>query len=95
MSEERLNFYGMKGEFGCFSNFSRFPFKLKNRTWQTSEHYFQAQKFVGTKYENTLAECKTPKAAKNMGRRRTLPLRRDWEEKKLDIMEEALAAKFG
>jgi ribA/ribD-fused uncharacterized protein len=30
-----------------------------------------------------------------MGKKRTLPLRVDWEEVKVDIMEEALMAKFG
>jgi len=33
-------------------------------------------------------------AAARMGRQRSLPLRRDWEEVKFDVMEDALWAKF-
>ncbi len=43
-----INFYSTTGEHGCFSNFSRHPVRLKGKLWLTSEHYFQAQKFVDT-----------------------------------------------
>lgn len=32
--------------YGCFSNFSAHGFMLDDLYWSTSEHYFQAQKFV-------------------------------------------------
>ncbi|AMV24280.1 Swarming motility protein YbiA [Gemmata sp. SH-PL17] len=38
--------------------------------------------------------CKRPSDAANMGRSRKLPLRRDWESVKDQIMLDALRAKF-
>src|SRR4051794_34231194 len=43
-----IHFYGVSDAYGCLSNFSPHPVKLKGKTWPTSEHYFQAQKFAGT-----------------------------------------------
>jgi ribA/ribD-fused uncharacterized protein len=89
-----IHFYSTTGEFGCFSNFSRHPVFLKGKRWSTSEHYFQAQKFAGTEHEEAVRLCKTPREAANLGRSRKLPLRRDWEAVKEDVMLEALRAKF-
>ena len=89
-----INFYSTTGEYGCFSNFSRHPITLKGKRWPTSEHYFQAQKFAGTEHEEEVRKCKTAREAANMGRSRKLPLRRDWEGVKDQIMLEAVRAKF-
>ena len=84
-----------KGEpYGEFSNFAPFPFQLNGRTWPTTEHYFQAQKFTGTDYEETIRQTKSPMIAARLGRSRAHPLRPDWESIKDDIMREALQAKF-
>ena len=87
-------FYRTGDAFGEFSNFSPFPFELKGRLWPTIEHYFQAQKFAGTAYEETIRETKSPMIAARFGRSRSHPLRPDWESVKDDIMREALVAKF-
>ena len=55
-------FYRVSEPYGEFSNFSPHPIKLKGLTWPTSEHYFQAQKFVGTEHEEA-ADQKTEAAA--------------------------------
>jgi len=34
-------------EFACFSNFSSFKVKWKGRIWPTSEHAYQASRFLG------------------------------------------------
>lgn len=36
-------------EFYCFSNFSSFSVNWKGRLWQTSEHAYQASRFMGEK----------------------------------------------
>lgn len=54
--------------YGCFSNFSPHGFILNELYWTTSEHYFQAQKFVGTPYLEKVRQTKTPSYAANMGR---------------------------
>ena len=60
----------------------------------TSEHYFQAQKFCGTEYEEMIRLLDNPMKAAEMGRNRDLPLRADWEEVKADVMRNAVLAKF-
>lgn len=91
---QTINFYSTKAEYGCFSNFSRHSIELKGETWETSEHYFQAQKFAGTKHESEVRKAKGPREAADMGRDRQRPLRPDWEKVKDDIMREAVIAKF-
>ena len=80
--------------YGCFSNFSAHGFMLDELYWTTSEHYFQAQKFVGTPYLEKVRQTKTPKEAANMGRNRSLPLRMDWNQVKDDVMRKAVLQKF-
>jgi ribA/ribD-fused uncharacterized protein len=89
-----INFYSVSGEYGCFSNFSPHPVTLKGKTWPTSEHYFQAQKFAGTPDEEEVQQAKSPMIAARMGRSRKRPLRTDWESVKDSIMHEAVLAKF-
>ncbi|MBD2514762.1 NADAR family protein [Nostoc sp. FACHB-973] len=80
--------------YGCFCNFSAHGFKLDNFYWQTSEHYFQAQKFVGTPYFEKVQQAKTPLEAANIGGDRSLPLRPDWRQVKDEFMYKAVLAKF-
>jgi N-glycosidase YbiA len=89
-----IRFYSVSGEYGCISNFSPHPIVLKGRTWPTSEHYFQAQKFAGTSDEEEVRQAKSPRVAARMGRSRKRPLRKDWEAVKDQIMYEAVRAKF-
>jgi ribA/ribD-fused uncharacterized protein len=89
-----INFYSTTGEYGCFSNFSKHPIHLDGKRWPTTEHFFQAQKFRGTEHEEAVRLCKTAREAANMGRSRKLPLRRDWEGVKDQVMFEAVRAKF-
>lgn len=89
-----IHFYSVSGEYGCFSNFSPHPIKLKGKTWPTSEHFFQAQKFAGTPDEKEVRLAKSPMIAARMGRSRKRPLRKDWESVKDQIMHEAVLAKF-
>jgi hypothetical protein len=92
--ETVINFYSTQGEHGCFSNFSRHSIFLAGKRWPTSEHFFQAMKFKGTEHEEKVRLCKTPSKAADMGRSRKLPLRRDWESVKDQVMLEAVRAKF-
>lgn len=91
---ETINFYSTKGEYGCFSNFSRHPIKFDGETWPTSEHCYQAKKFAGTNHEIKIRKASSPKEAANMGRDKNRPLREDWEQVKDDIMRQIVRAKF-
>jgi ribA/ribD-fused uncharacterized protein len=91
-----IEFYSPEDPYGCFSNFSAHPIVLDGKHWPTTEHYFQAQKFVGTEdaYVETIREAKSPAIAARLGRSREHPLRRDWEGVKDEIMRRAVLAKF-
>ncbi|KAM3107310.1 NADAR family protein [Phormidesmis sp. 146-33] len=80
--------------YGCFSNFSAHGFMLDELYWATSEHYFQAQKFVNTPFLEKVRQTKTPKDAANMGRDRALPLRSDWNQVKDEVIRKAVLQKF-
>jgi hypothetical protein len=88
-----LNFYRTGDVYGEFSNFAAYPIELQGRTWPTTEHYFQAQKFAGTAHEETIRLADSPSKAARLGRH-LHPLRPDWETVKEDIMRQALHAKF-
>ena len=98
MSEQQgrrvIHFYSTRAEYGYFSNFSAHPIQVKGRTWPTAEHYFQAQKFADTPYEEEIRRANSPMIAARLGRSRKHPLRRDWEGVKDAVMREAVLAKF-
>ncbi|MCK6623689.1 MAG: NADAR family protein [Anaerolineae bacterium] len=89
-----MRFTRVKDKYGFLSNFARSPILLKGKLWPSVEHYFQAQKFAGTQYEDEIRTAISPAAAAVMGRDRSKPLRLDWESVKLEIIREALWAKF-
>ena len=89
-----IYFYSTIDEYGCFSNFAPYGFELDGKYWRTVEHYFQAQKFAGTVYEERVRIAATPADAAFIGRRRDLLLREDWEAVKDDIMRRAVLQKF-
>ena len=89
-----IYFYKINDEYGCFSNFAHYGFELDGKWWMTSEHYFQAQKFCGTEYEEIIRLLDNPMKAAEMGRNRSLTLREDWEQVKDEVMRKAVYAKF-
>ncbi len=89
-----IYFYKVNDEYGCFSNFAHYEFELDGKRWMTSEHYFQAQKFFGTKYEEKIRLLDNPMKVATMGRNHDLPLRDDWEQIKDEVMRKAVYAKF-
>lgn len=91
---DTINFYSTTGQYGCFSNFSKHPVALGGTIWPTSEHYFQAMKFAGTKDVQDVFNAPTPTLAASIGRDKTRPLRSDWEQVKDDVMRKVVLAKF-
>ncbi|XXF76217.1 NADAR family protein [Myxococcaceae bacterium GXIMD 01537] len=91
-----IEFYSVGDAYGCFSNFSAHPITLAGKRWPTTEHYFQAQKFVGTDdaYVEEIRSARSPMIAARLGRSRKHPLRRDWESVKDEVMRQAVLAKF-
>lgn len=93
-TEHDIRFYSVSGEFGEFSNFAPYSIKLDGKRWPTSEHYFQAQKFLDPAHQEEVRAAKSPMIAARMGRSRQRPLRKDWESSKDHVMRKAVLAKF-
>lgn len=92
-----IYFYRVDEPYGCFSNFSPHPIYLEGWYWRTVEHYYQAQKFVGTAQEfliPVIRNVDTPMAAAEIGRDRNHRCRADWEQVKLKIMWQGVLTKF-
>jgi len=90
----QILFYKPTDPYGSFSNFSDHAITIDDREWPTVEHYFQAQKFKGTEFEEDIRLSPTPMEAKISGQDRKKPLRSDWETVKDDVMRLAVYEKF-
>ncbi|KAI8802590.1 hypothetical protein BJ742DRAFT_858297 [Cladochytrium replicatum] len=88
-------FYGRDNAWGQFSNFYPAVIELDGKIWPTTEHYFQAQKFPDQPaLMEKIRKATSPGGAASLGRKRTFPLREDWEDVKENVMRKALRAKF-
>lgn len=85
-------FYGIKDEFGEFSNWYYSQFDLDGKTWRTSEHRYMYKKTTDKDEAQKIWKAKTPAEAKRLGRK--VRLRSGWEGMKFNIMVEACYAKF-
>jgi N-glycosidase YbiA len=83
----RVLFYG--GEFGyCFSNFAAFSIVWRERTWQTSEHAFQA---AGFDNENIVEEIFTATSAHDalmLAIKYQDQMRPTWDAEKYEVMKD-------
>ena len=91
-----IKFYNRDDPYYEFTNFYSAPIEVDRKTWPTTEHYFQAQKFVGTPYEEQIRHLPRPRQAFDFTRdpRVSRWRRNDWESIKEHVMYKALLAKF-
>ena len=94
MKVKEIKFYKVNDDYGFMSNFAPYPFSDGSRIWTTSEHYFQAQKFLVPQIQEKIRQIVSPMDAALEGRNRQNPLRPDWEEVKDEVMLQALRMKF-
>lgn len=92
--EPILDFYSVKNAYGEFSNFALFPIVVDGLLWPTSEHYYQAQKFLEQELKERVRAARTPFLAAQIGRDPSLPMRQDWDDVKDAVMFKVLQAKF-
>lgn len=78
------------------SNCVTASFVLDNQRWKSSEHYYQAHKFIDTdpEYAKVIAATNSSVAVAKLGRDAKHPIDPNWETKKEDVMLRALRAKF-
>lgn len=55
-----IHFYSENADYACFSNFSLHPVVIEGVTYLTTEHYFQAQKFMDKKIIKKIISAKKP-----------------------------------
>ncbi|WP_009631320.1 NADAR family protein [Synechocystis sp. PCC 7509] len=92
-----IYFYKVNEPYGCFSNFSPHSIELQGETWQTVEHYYQAQKFIGSldeKLASIIKAASTPEQAAALGRDCSRQLRSNWQQVKTQVMRLAVLQKF-
>jgi len=89
-----IRFHRVADPYGELANFAPYPILLGGARWPTSEHYFQAQKFVGTPHEEEIRTTTSPMVAARKARNRSRPLRPDWERVRNAVMLRAVDAKF-
>ncbi|BAZ42522.1 hypothetical protein NIES4101_84910 [Calothrix sp. NIES-4101] len=92
-----IYFYKSGDAYGCFSNFSPHGIEMEGFFWATVEHYYQAQKFVGSVDEYIIPSihaAKTPEIAAALGRNCDRCLRPDWDIVKISVMQKAVLQKF-
>ena len=91
---QTIKFYSVSDKYGEFSNFAEYSITIKKKRYPTTEHYFQSQKFADKKDQEQIRKANSPMLAASMGRDRKRKLRRDWDSARLNVMREALLAKF-
>ncbi|MGK7938906.1 MAG: NADAR family protein [Crocosphaera sp.] len=93
-----IYFFSKTNQWYELSNFYSFGFVDEDGLyWSTVEHYFQAMKFPDEKYREYREKIRlseTPGKAKKLGQTRQIPLRKDWESFKEEVMLYALRKKF-
>lgn len=89
-----IGFY--EREFYVFSNFSSFQVKWKGRSWMTSEHAYQASRFMGKKPKvvEQIFKAKSADAAYKLAQKHKGANFEDYREQDLKDMESILRCKL-
>lgn len=90
----QIKFWKTSHEHGYMSNFSKHSFQTNGVTYKTSEHYYQSMKFTNPEERQLVIDAPSAREAADIGRRRDLELRSDWDDIKDSIMFDALMFKF-
>ncbi|WP_338137336.1 NADAR family protein [Vibrio kanaloae] len=87
-------FYEPEDPNGYLSNFAACPIKVDDKVWATSEHYYQAMKFVSEALRNTIFEASTPAEAFSLSRYYEGQVREDWYDIRVEVMQFIVTEKF-
>lgn len=91
-----IRFLKIRDPYGFLSNFYPVSFEWKGRTWATSEHAYQAAKFLDTdpEWASKIEASNDPWEARNMGQSRKHPIPDDWDERRVEVMLDIVRTKF-
>jgi ribA/ribD-fused uncharacterized protein len=93
-SVEPIYFYTRSMPYFELSNFCPPGLEADGVYWPTVEHYFHAQKFLDSSFRERIRRAASPKDARELGRSRKYPIRRDWDAVRESVMLYALRRKF-
>lgn len=94
-TEMQIDFYRERDDYGYMSNFSKHSFiDSFGRYWLTSEHYYQAMKFLNHEDQEYVRTATDPMMAKTRGQERRESFVHNWEDIKVGVMLDALRYKF-
>ena len=79
-------------KFNLLSNFSQLPILFNGITFRSIEHAYQTMKTDDLEWRQKIIDAPTPGKAKRIGKK--APLRANWDDIKVDIMEHLLRIKF-
>lgn len=80
-------------QYRFLSNFWETPVEFEGTVYPSAEHAYQAAKTLEPEYRESVLLTPTPGKAKRMGKH--VPIRPDWDDVKLEVMETILRDKFG
>jgi len=96
-SENSIKFYEPEGSHGWMSNFFPSPITIENRTYPTTEHYYQSRKFSLPETKDimeAIIKAPTPGEAFKLSRLHEAKIREDWNVHKKRDMFRAVIFKF-
>lgn len=89
-----IKFYSENQKWGEFSNFALYKITIGNKTWPTSEHFFQAQTFDDKAYQEKIRKSKSPMKAAELGRSRKVKIKKNWDKIKDNMIYQVVLDKF-
>ncbi|MCW8333794.1 GTP cyclohydrolase II [Vibrio paucivorans] len=92
--DNSILFYEPFDSNGFLSNFYPSKIKIDDVSWPTSEHYYQAQKFISAELQQEILSAETPDIAFELSRKYELDARADWYDIRVQVMEKIVKEKF-
>jgi len=81
-----IQFESTNGLYGELSNFANFPVFENGVFWPTAEHLYQAAKFKASSIREEIRRAKTPLKAKEIARKLSDEMNREWDSICLTVM---------
>lgn len=91
---DEIHFYEPEDDHGFLSNFALSPICLSDVVWPSSEHYYQAQKFIEPGIQQQILAAKTPAAAFKLSRIYADQVKKDWLDVRHAVMQYIVFEKF-
>lgn len=91
---EAIYFYDNNKPYFEFTNFSHYPVKIDGERWPTTEHYYQAMKFIDKQIQGKIKNMSTAREAFSFAQKNRNLIRKDWHQVNISFMVKAVTAKF-